>query len=60
MNIIELEQDFNTLGIGKQNFISETDELARYTIDGTKISSPKRGLNIVIMSDGTSKKVIVK
>ena len=59
-NIIELEQDFNTLGIGKQNFISETDELARYTIDGTKISSPKRGLNIVIMSDGTSKKVIVK
>ena len=59
-NIIELEQDFNTLGIKKHNMSSETDETARYTIDGIRISTPKRGLNIVKQSDGTSKKVFVK
>lgn len=33
---------------------------ARYTIDGKRISSPQRGINILHYSDGTTKKVIVK
>ena len=32
----------------------------RYTIDGRIASSPQKGINILKMSDGTTKKVIVK
>ena len=32
----------------------------RYTIDGKRINQPQRGLNIIKMSDGTIKKVVVK
>ncbi len=35
-------------------------ETARYTVDGTRIASPAKGVNIVKMSDGSVKKVIVK
>lgn len=35
-------------------------ETARYTADGRKISEPVKGLNIIRMSDGTIRKVIVK
>lgn len=42
----------------------ETDEnaveVARYTIDGRMISAPESGINIVKMSDGTVKKVVVR
>ena len=31
-----------------------------HTIDGKQLSTPQRGLNIVKMSDGTTRKVIVK
>lgn len=36
------------------------EEKARYAIDGRKLSSPQRGVNIVEMSDGTTRKIIVK
>ena len=39
---------------------SELKEVARYTIDGRRISTPQRGLNIVKMSDGSTIKVLVK
>lgn len=35
-------------------------EAARYTLDGRQISAPQHGINIVKMSDGTVKKVMVK
>ena len=35
-------------------------EIARFTIDGKRISQPQRGINIVKYSDGTVKKVVVK
>lgn len=35
-------------------------EVARYSIDGTKLSAPAKGVNIIKMSDGTTRKVIVK
>lgn len=34
-------------------------EVARYGIDGSKISAPVKGINIIKMSDGTTKKVMV-
>lgn len=34
--------------------------VARYTIDGQRLTSPRRGLNIVRMADGSARKVLVK
>lgn len=38
----------------------EAVEVARYALDGTLLSAPAKGVNIVKMSDGTTKKVVVK
>ena len=35
-------------------------EIARYSIDGKRLSAPQKGLNIVVMSDGSKRKVLVK
>lgn len=35
-------------------------EVERYTTDGTRIASPQKGINIIRMSNGTVKKVLVK
>jgi len=35
-------------------------EVARYNIKGKLISSPQKGVNIIKMSDGSIKKVLVK
>ena len=39
---------------------TDATETQRYTIGGNVINNPQRGINIVKMSDGTVKKVIVK
>ena len=59
-NIVELEQNFNSLGVASHNKPSEIFETARYTIDGIRILTPKHGLNIIRKNDGTVKKVVVK
>lgn len=38
----------------------DNTEVSRYTLDGKKLSEPQEGINIIKMSDGTTKKVIVK
>ena len=35
-------------------------EVARYTVDGKRITAPQQGVNIVKYSDGTTKKVVVE
>ena len=45
------------LPIGESN---KTFEIKRYTINGRQISQPQKGINIIKMSDGTSKKIYVK
>lgn len=35
-------------------------ETARYNLQGVRIYAPQRGVNIILMSDGTTKKVLVK
>ena len=37
-----------------------TTEVERYTLDGKRVSEPQRGLNIIKMNDGTTKKVLIK
>ncbi len=57
----------NMVKLGETNGIksatisdSNAVETSRYTLDGRQVSSPVKGLNIVKMSDGTARKVIVK
>ena len=62
--------DYATYVIDLENITSSIDkvqageqddsETERYTIDGTKISAPVKGLNIVKKADGTVVKVMVK
>ena len=39
---------------------AKAEETERYNVGGQRISSPQKGLNIVKMSDGTTRKVVVK
>ena len=39
---------------------SDLREVARYTLDGRMVTTPQKGINIVRLSDGTTKKVLVK
>lgn len=47
-------------GIGSATGTAEATETARYNAAGQMIKSPQKGLNIIRMSDGTSRKVIVR
>lgn len=47
------------VGVGDIN-AEDATEVARYTIDGRLLTAPERGVNIIRMSDGTVKKVLVK
>lgn len=47
-------------GITDTQTSADVREMARFTIDGKRISQPQRGINIVKYSDGTVKKVVVK
>ena len=39
---------------------TEVHEVARYLLNGTRINAPQRGINIVRMSDGTTRKEMVR
>ena len=45
---------------GVESSPEEAVEVARYSLDGRLLAEPERGVNIVKMSDGTARKVIVK
>lgn len=49
----------STTGVAVVN-ADDAVEVARYTVDGKCISEPQKGVNIVRMSDGSTRKVFVK
>lgn len=55
-------KDMTTTGISEVNYSSviSAHEVARYTLNGTRLAAPQKGINIVKMSDGTTRKIIVK
>ena len=40
--------------------LGDVTESSRYSLNGVRITSPQKGINIIKMSDGTTKKVLVK
>ena len=55
-NIVE----FETTGIDKTTISTDVEEVARYSVNGQRLSAPTKGLNIVKYSDGSVKKVAVR
>ena len=57
-------KDENIVAIGSEDAIIDSKsvmvEKARFSLDGCRLQSPTKGINIIRMSDGTTKKVIVK
>lgn len=57
------EKEIAAYTTGIENITTEEEnatEVARYSLDGTLLAAPTKGVNIVKMSDGTTRKVIVK
>ena len=55
-NIVE----FDATGIDKTTISADVEEVARYSVNGLRLSAPTKGLNIVKYSDGSVKKVAVQ
>ena len=55
-NIIE----YDATGIDKVTNRSNVKEISRYSLNGQRVTSPTKGMNIVIYSDGSIKKVVVQ
>ena len=59
INAAQTTIDDYTTGINDAN-IDNVVETARYNLNGHKINAPQHGVNIIRMSDGSVKKVVVK
>lgn len=59
-NSVGMEYKDSTAGINGVYDQSNTTEIARYSLDGTRIDSATKGINIVKTSDGKTVKVLVK
>ncbi len=58
-NFLYIEEGIPT-DIDNRCISDEIEEISRYSYDGTELNSPRKGLNIIKMSDGTTKKILVK
>lgn len=56
---VELNPEYTGIGAVEANESAATI-VARYTIDGRRINHPQSGINLLQMSDGTVRKVVVK
>ena len=59
-NYFENIVEFDATGIDKTTTSTEVEEVARYSVNGQRLSAPTKGLNIVKYSDGSVKKVAVR
>lgn len=53
-------KEYDVSGVDKVDNNSETMEVSRYSLDGQRLASPTKGINIVKYSDGSIKKEIVE
>ena len=59
-NYFENIVEFDATGIDKTTISTDIEEVARYSVNGQRLSAPTKGLNIVKYSDGSVKKVTVR
>ena len=51
--------EYDPTGINKVTTSNDAKELSRYSVNGQRLATPTKGLNIVKYSDGSVKKVVV-
>jgi len=60
-NIVALtDEDPKPTGVSTMEYAPMTTNKTIYDLQGHQLAQPKKGLNIIKMSDGTTKKVIIK
>ena len=59
-NCEKVALDVTSSGINDVNTNSNVRETTRFTVGGQQLNAPSKGINIVKMSDGTIRKVVVK
>lgn len=52
-------QEYDVSAVNQPAHHSEAQEVSRYSLDGQRLTTPVKGLNIVRYSDGTIKKEAV-
>ena len=52
--------EYDTTGIDKVTTRSDVKEISRFSLDGQRLAAPTKGMNIVVYSDGSIKKVAVQ
>ena len=53
-------QEFDSSSLDISNVTSDNNSVVRYSLNGNVLSTSTKGINIIRMEDGTTKKVIVK
>lgn len=60
-NIVALtDEDPKSTGVNSLKTGDHISPEATYSFDGSRLPNPQRGLNIIRMSDGTTKKIYIK
>lgn len=59
-NILPIKRDYESFLSNISAIESDSGNAAYYSLDGRRLKSPQKGINIIRQSDGTTKKVIVK
>lgn len=52
--------EYDTTGVDKVTTRSDVKEISRFSLDGQRLAAPTKGMNIVVYSDGSIKKVAVQ
>ena len=52
--------EYDTTGIDKVTTRSDVKEISRFSLDGQRLTAPTKGMNIMVYSDGSIKKVAVQ
>jgi hypothetical protein len=59
-NCERVKVDVSSTGIENVNAAANNEQIARYTLDGRRVQSMQKGLNIVRMANGKTIKVVQK
>ena len=60
LNAIRVKVDKGTNGINELNCDDVNAEVARYSLDGRRLNTPQKGVNIVKFSNGKTQKMVVR
>lgn len=60
VKILPISKDYKSFLTSISTVKSESNKAARFSLDGRRLTSPQKGINIIRMTDGTVRKEIVR